>query len=205
MKEKMRLMTAKPLNAETPNEYLRSWITPNDVFFDRNQGAIPPRRVSLGKWRLTSTGEVETPLTFRFHEIRHMPKAIVSNTLECSGNGRSLLREKASGDPWTIGGVGNAVYGGVWLTELLEIAGLPPAARHIAFEGLDEPLGSSGVQFIRSIPLQKALSSTLLAYEMNGEPLAPETWISSAGDRLGMDRRQLRQRAHSDCCVGPAT
>ena len=133
-KEKKRVMTAKPLNAETPTEYLRSWITPNDVFFDRNQGAIPPRCISLERWTLTITGEVETPLTFRFDEIRHMPKAIVSNTLECSGNGRSLLGEKASGNPWTIGGVGNAVYGGVWLRELLEKAGLTPAAGHVAFE-----------------------------------------------------------------------
>jgi DMSO/TMAO reductase YedYZ molybdopterin-dependent catalytic subunit len=170
-KEKMRVMTAKPLNAETPTEYLRSWVTPNDVFFDRNQGAIPPRRISLEKWTLTITGEVETPLTLKFDEIRRMPKAIVSNTLECSGNGRSLLREKASGNPWTIGGEGNAAYGGVWLRELLEKAGLTPAAGHVAFEGLDKPLGSSGVKFIRSIPLRKALSSTLLAYEMNGEPL----------------------------------
>ena len=33
MKERMRVMTAKPLNAETPTEYLRSWITPNAVVF----------------------------------------------------------------------------------------------------------------------------------------------------------------------------
>jgi DMSO/TMAO reductase YedYZ molybdopterin-dependent catalytic subunit len=32
-------------------------------------------------------------------------------------------------------------------------------------------LGASGIKFIRSIPLEKALASTLLAYEMNGEPL----------------------------------
>jgi DMSO/TMAO reductase YedYZ molybdopterin-dependent catalytic subunit len=171
MKEKMRIMTAKPLNAETPTEYLRSWITPNRVFFDRNQGAISLRRIPLEKWTLAIMGEVETALRFGFEEIRRMPKAIVSNTLECSGNSRSLLKEKASGNPWTIGGVGNAVYGGVWLRELLEKAGLSPAARHIAFEGLDKPLGSSGIKFIRSIPIEKALASTLLAYEMNGEPL----------------------------------
>jgi DMSO/TMAO reductase YedYZ molybdopterin-dependent catalytic subunit len=44
-------------------------------------------------------------------------------------------------------------------------------ARHVAFEGFDEPLGSSRIKFIRSIPLEKAMSSTLLAYEMNGKPL----------------------------------
>jgi DMSO/TMAO reductase YedYZ molybdopterin-dependent catalytic subunit len=100
-----------------------------------------------------------------------MPKAIVSNTLECSGNGRSLLGQKASGNPWTIGGVGNAVWGGVWLRDFLGRAGLKPDARHVAFQGLDKPIGSSGVSFIRSIPLSKAMSSTILAYEMNGELL----------------------------------
>jgi DMSO/TMAO reductase YedYZ molybdopterin-dependent catalytic subunit len=100
-----------------------------------------------------------------------MPKAILADTLECSGNGRSLLGEKAAGNPWTIGGVGNAVWGGVWLKDVLSHCGLKPTAAHAAFEGFDKPLGSAGVKFIRSIPLEKALASTVLAYEMNGEPL----------------------------------
>ena len=32
----------------------------------------------------------------------------------------ALLKEKARGNPWTIGGVGNAVYGGVWLRDVLD-------------------------------------------------------------------------------------
>ena len=171
MKNPMRVMTERPLNAETPVESLRSWITPNAVFFDRNQGAIPPRRISLSRWRLSVEGEVATPLTLTFDQIRRMPRAIAADTLECSGNGRSLLADKSAGNPWTIGGVGNAVWGGVWLKEVLSAAGLKPAAGHVAFEGFDQPLGSAGVRFIRSIPLAKALSTTLLAYEMNGEPL----------------------------------
>ena len=51
------------------------------------------------------------------------------------------------------------------------MAGLKKSAAHVAFEGFDQPLGSKGVRFIRSIPLQKALDSTLLAYEMNGDVL----------------------------------
>ena len=171
MKNQMRIMTERPLNAETPVKSLRSWITPNAVFFDRNQGAIPRRRISLARWRLTVEGEVATSLTFTFDEIHRMPKAIAADTLECSGNGRSLLAEKSAGNPWTIGGVGNAVWGGVWLKDVLGKAGLKPDAGHVAFEGFDKPLGSAGVKFIRSIPLAKALSTTLLAYEMNGEPL----------------------------------
>lgn len=171
MDKKMRVMTEKPLNAETPTEYLRSWITANSVFFDRNQGEFMSDPIPLEDWQLVIEGEVENRLQFSMDQILRMPRVAVANTFECSGNSRSLLKEKARGNPWTIGGVGNAVYGGVWLRDLLQKAGLKSSAKHVSFEGLDRPLGSAGIKFIRSIPLDKALSSTLLAYEMNGEPL----------------------------------
>lgn len=171
MMKKMRIMSERPLNAETPVVHLRPWITANSVFFDRNQGAIMEKPIALSDWELLVEGEVRNKLRLGFEQIARMPKAIVSNTLECSGNGRSLLKEKAQGNPWTIGGVGNAVWGGVWLRDLLQKACPNETAKHVSFEGLDTPLGSSGTKFIRSIPLDKAMSSTLLAYEMNGEPL----------------------------------
>lgn len=174
MNRKMRVMSEKPLNAETPTEYLRSWITPKTVFFKRNQGEIMQEPLSLSDWELAIGGEVEKPHSFNFHQILGMPKATVANTLECSGNGRSLLQPRVAGNPWTIGGVGNAVWGGVWLKDLLNMTNLTEKAKQVAFEGLDKPLGSSGTKFIRSIPLTKAMSSTLLAYEMNGEPLPLE-------------------------------
>ncbi len=166
----MRILTEKPLNAETPVEALRSWITANSVFFSRNQSEMKSA-VSLEDWRLTIEGNVENPREFTFDDILRMPRAVAANTLECSGNGRSLLKEKTSGNPWTIGAVGNAVWSGVWLKEILQTAGLQKTAQHVAFEGMDEPLGSSKIKFIRSISLGKAMNSTLLAYEMNGEPL----------------------------------
>jgi DMSO/TMAO reductase YedYZ molybdopterin-dependent catalytic subunit len=171
MERKMRVMSEKPLNAETPVESLRSWITANSVFFDRNQGGIPAEPISLEEWQLYVDGEVENPLQLTMDQILRMPKVTVANTIECSGNSRSLLKEKAMGNPWTIGGAGNAIYGGIWLREVLQQAGLKSSAKHVSFEGFDQPLGSAGVKFIRSIPIDKAMSTTLLAYEMNGEPL----------------------------------
>jgi DMSO/TMAO reductase YedYZ molybdopterin-dependent catalytic subunit len=171
MSDSKRIMSEQPLNAETAADRLRSWITANDVFFDRNQGQIPEEKVPLDQWSLTLDGEVKTPLRLTFEQIGALPKAIVANTLECSGNSRSLLRQKAAGNPWTIGGVGNAVWGGVGLAALLQEAGLTAHAAHVAFEGMDTPLGKAQISFVRSIPIEKALSSTLLAYEMNGEPL----------------------------------
>ncbi len=62
MDELMRVMSPKPRNAETPKRYLRSWITANSVFFDRNQGEIPEKLIDLAQWQLTIEGQVETPL-----------------------------------------------------------------------------------------------------------------------------------------------
>ncbi|MEJ5359113.1 MAG: sulfite oxidase [Desulfobacterales bacterium] len=174
MVSRLRILSDRPLNAETPPEHLLSWITAHRVFFARNQGAIPRRKADLRRWRLSVEGEVERPLRLAMEELLRLPRAIAAGTLECSGNGRALLAERASGNPWTVGGVGNAVWGGIWLREVLAAAGLKPTAAHVAFQGLDRPLGAAGVPFIRSIPLEKALSSTLLAWEMNGEPLPLE-------------------------------
>jgi DMSO/TMAO reductase YedYZ molybdopterin-dependent catalytic subunit len=174
MNPKMRVMTEKPLNAETPVDSLRTWITDNEVFFKRNQGQIMQQPVALADWRLTIEGLVKNRLALTFEDILGKPKVQVANTLECSGNGRSLLKEKASGNPWTIGGVGNAIWGGVRLKDLLDQAEIMSDAQHVSFEGLDQPLGSAGIKFVRSIPLAKAIESTLLAYEMNGQPLPLE-------------------------------
>lgn len=167
----MRVMTENPLNAETPIERLRTWITDNEVFFKRNQGMFPEAPVDLDAWSLVVDGLVQSELALSFDALRRMPKVEVANTLECSGNSRSLLKEKASGNPWTVGGVGNAIWGGVWLKDVLHKAGLKDDAAHVCFEGFDIPKGKAQIKFIRSIPLKKAMDSTLLAYEMNGESL----------------------------------
>jgi DMSO/TMAO reductase YedYZ molybdopterin-dependent catalytic subunit len=54
-----------------------------------------------------------------------------------------LLKEKASGNPWTIGGVGNVIWGGIWLKDLVKMAEPKRDTKHVSFEGLDKPLGST--------------------------------------------------------------
>ena len=185
MDNRMRIMSKKPLNAETPIDSLKSWITANSVFFDRNQGEIPEKEIDLREWKLNIDGEVQNPVELDFATLLKMPKAIAANTLECSGNSRSLLKEKSYGNPWTIGGIGNAVWSGVWLKDVLELAGVKDNAQHVAFSGFDKPLGKAQIQFIRSIPLEKAMSTTLLAYEMNGDPLPLKHGFPLRGLALG--------------------
>ena len=77
---------------------------------------------------------------------------------------------------WRVGAAGNARWGGVLLRDVLEEAGIGEGARHVAFTGLDRDVESgTGAPFGGSVPIERAVADgTLLAYEMNGRPLAPE-------------------------------
>ena len=61
--KKIRIMTEKPLNAETPVESLRTWTTDNKVFFKRNQGQFADSPVALSDWTLSLDGLVQNELT----------------------------------------------------------------------------------------------------------------------------------------------
>jgi len=176
------------LTLEMPMSRLTSWVTPVESFFVRNNLLMPV--VNLSDWRLTINGEVERPLSFTWNEFMQLATSRVTNTIECAGNGRANYRPTIGGVPWGRGGVGNGVFEGPRLADLLRMAELRPTARHVAFRGTDVvPPGSQ--EFIRSIPLSKALDpNTLLATKMNGLPLPAEHgfpvrslvpgWIGSA-------------------------
>jgi DMSO/TMAO reductase YedYZ molybdopterin-dependent catalytic subunit len=118
------------------------------------------------------TGLVRTPLTLSLADLRAMQAAEGVHTLECAGNGRRLYAlANTSGTQWERGAVGNAAWTGVRLSSLLERAGVAPEARHVWFEAADHATLPETPPFLRSIPLEKAMKDTLLAYAMNGAPL----------------------------------
>jgi len=163
--------SSRYLTAEMPMDQLNSCITPTKNFFVRNNLLMP--EIDLDRWRLRISGEVEKPLEFTFGDLRQLSTASVANTLECAGNGRAFFDPQIKAVPWRRGGVGNAVFRGPRMRDLLEKAGLKSTARHVAFKGLDVvPAGAQ--EFIRSIPLDKALDpATLVASDMNDQPLTP--------------------------------
>jgi DMSO/TMAO reductase YedYZ molybdopterin-dependent catalytic subunit len=92
-------------------------------------------------------------------------------TLECAGNGRSFFEPPVAGVQWQRGAVGNAAWTGVRLVDVLNRARLNASATYLWLNGADTPIGSMP-DFIRHVPLRKALDpNTILAYEMNGQPL----------------------------------
>jgi sulfite oxidase len=100
--------------------------------------------------------------------------------MQCAGNRRADMQQvkPTSGDPWASGAIGNARWTGVALADVLDAAGSDKdAALHVAFDACDEVEMPEEGRFTygASIPMPKALTpDVLVAFEMNGRPLAPE-------------------------------
>src|SRR5258708_10693467 len=135
MLEQRKVVTATPENSETPLENVRSWVTPNRLFFVRNHFAVPA--LDTDSWRLRVEGCVSRPLDLSYDELTAMPERSVFATVECAGNGRSFLQEKVHGVQWGAGAIGHAEWTGVPLRLVLEKAGVQPGAVEVLCEGSD--------------------------------------------------------------------
>lgn len=178
-KSGLRILSERPVNAETPVADLDPRYTPNDKHFVRNNGGVPERALSgsLEGWSLRIDGEVGTTLEFSLDDLKarfeNVTRALV---LECAGNGRAAFQPGASGNQWWLGAVGCARYTGVRLRDVLQAAGVRDTAVYVAYYGEDPHLSGNPdeVPISRGVPLSKAMDeSTLLAWDMNGEPLPP--------------------------------
>jgi DMSO/TMAO reductase YedYZ molybdopterin-dependent catalytic subunit len=168
---------AHPLNCETSIPALIGGVVmPNARFYVRNHFQIPVLDPST--WRLSVDGLVDRPLTLGLRDLQRLRSSTLVCTLECAGNGRSLLSPPVEGEQWRLGAVSTAEWTGVPLVEILDRAGVSAGAREVVFRGADQGTvdGVPGtVRFERSLGLDDARGAdALLAYAMNGEPLPIE-------------------------------
>ena len=169
-KENMIIRSQRPLDCEMPLDGFLNDFTPVEHFFTRSHHYEP--KVNISTWRLEVGGAVSSPKKFTFEDIQKLPKVEMPAVLECAGNGRGLYEPSMPGIQWEYGAVGNAKWAGVRLADVLKLAGADEKANEVMFDGADVPVGTMP-EFQRSIPLGKAMDpDTILAYEMNGAPLA---------------------------------
>ena len=167
-------LSYRPPNYETPLSYFTSEFTPNDCFFVRYHLAGIPNEIDPEQWRLTVGGDgLARPLQLTLGDLRTSFEAVeVAAVCQCSGNRRGFSTPHVPGVQWGFGGVGNALWKGARLKDLLSRADVRPDTVEIVLNGADGPVLNGTPDFIKSIPLDKALSEhTLIAYEMNGAPL----------------------------------
>jgi DMSO/TMAO reductase YedYZ molybdopterin-dependent catalytic subunit len=165
--------TWRPPNYETPVNYFDTPFTPNSHFFVRYHHALIPE-VNVENWRLRIGGDaIGTPLMFSLEQLRRDFETVEMAALcLCSGNRRSSFEPQVAGIQWGSGAMGNARWRGVRLRDVLVKAGIDASALEVTLNGADSALLTTTPDFIKSLPLAKALDeNTLIAFEMNGEPL----------------------------------
>jgi DMSO/TMAO reductase YedYZ molybdopterin-dependent catalytic subunit len=166
-------LSYRPPNYETPITYFDTVVTPNDAFFVRYHLADIPS-IELRSWKLRIGGEaVATPLELTLADLQNGYEQVETAAVcQCSGNRRGLSDPHVPGVQWGIGAMGNAVWKGVRLKDVLAKAGLRKEAVEIVLDGADGPVIDKTPDFIKSIPVWKAFDeNTLIAHSMNGEPL----------------------------------
>jgi anti-anti-sigma factor len=165
---------AHPLNCETSIPALMGGaVMPNQRFYVRNHFQIP--QIDASSWRLNVVGLVERPLSLSLRDLVKMPSQTQFVTLECAGNGRSLLSPPVNGEKWNLGAVSTAEWTGVPVAELLARAGVKVGAMEVVFRGADSgklDASSEPIRFERSLSMDNARApEVLLAYAMNGDAL----------------------------------
>ncbi|HEY1309347.1 MAG TPA: molybdopterin-dependent oxidoreductase [Pseudolabrys sp.] len=165
-------LSDRPPNFESPIEYFRTPITPNDQFFVRYHLADIPE-IKAENYKISvggdgANGQVELTLD----DLKKMPAVEVVAVNQCSGNRRGLSKPHVAGVEWGYGAMGCARWKGAKLKDVLDKVGLKKETIEISFNGADGPVVDKTPDFIKSIPVWKAIDeSTIIAYEMNGAPL----------------------------------
>ncbi|KAK7854292.1 sulfite oxidase, partial [Quercus suber] len=174
----------EPFNAEPSRSPLisSSYVTPVDLFYKRNHGPVPIVD-DIERYQVSICGLVEKSMELSIADMKKLPKHIVTATLQCAGNRRTAMSKvkTVKGVGWDVCAIGNAIWGGAKLADVLELVGIPNLAsitplggKHVEFISVDRCKEENGGPYKASIPLIQATTSdseVILAYEMNGEPL----------------------------------
>ncbi|HVP45631.1 MAG TPA: molybdopterin-dependent oxidoreductase [Bryobacteraceae bacterium] len=148
----------EPQNQTFPLDTVEGTIIPPELFFVRDHFREP--EISLSAWRLKIEGRVARPLDLSLADIIELPTKQLEAVLECAGN-------PAGGTA-----AGDAMWEGVPLAHLLELAGAAKDAAAVLFEGADAGRllqNSPSLPYCRLLPAAKCLQpESLLAFKLNG-------------------------------------
>jgi DMSO/TMAO reductase YedYZ molybdopterin-dependent catalytic subunit len=170
----MILQRTRPPLLETPFEVFDKGVfTPNDQFYVRWHWAVIPTDIDPGKFSLKVRGHVNQTLSLSINDILHgLPSVQLVAVNQCSGNSRGFFQPRVAGGQWANGAMGNALWTGVSLKDILDKAGVKPGAVQVRFKGLEEPVVADAPHFMKSLDIDHARDGeVMIAYAMNGEQL----------------------------------
>ncbi len=173
-KDLMIVQRTRPPLLETPFQaYDNRVFTPNGEFFVRWHLADVPQSVDVDTFRLKVHGAVNTPLELTLKSlIQDFEPVQVAAVCQCSGNSRGFFAPRVPGGEWGNGAMGNALWTGVRLKDVLAKAGIAAGALQVRFNGADKGVEPKTPDFLKSLALDHANDGeVLIAYAMNGQQL----------------------------------
>jgi len=159
---------------ETPFEVFDQGVfTPNDRFYVRWHLANIPTSIDPATFRLAIHGQVKKTVSFTLGELVHkLPRYEIAAVNQCSGNSRGFFSPRVPGGQWANGAMGNALWTGVRLKDLLDYAGVRSNAVAVRFNGLESGVIPQTPKFMKSLDIDHARDGeVMVAYAMNGAEL----------------------------------
>ena len=151
----------------TPLQEQAGIITPSGLHFWEDHG-YALSRIHPREHRLLVHGLVDRPRIYTIEELKRLPSVSRIHFVECNANSRPLRGLEADSVQQVHGKSSCSEWTGVLLSVLLQESGLQQEGRWVVAEGADAG------KYTKSIPMEKAMEDTLVAYAQNGEPVRPE-------------------------------
>jgi DMSO/TMAO reductase YedYZ molybdopterin-dependent catalytic subunit len=105
-------------------------------------------------------------------DLRNLEQAEITAVCQCSETGGGLSSPHVPGVQWGGWRDGKRSVARARLQDVLAKAGLKPGVVEIVIDGADGPPLTGTPDFVKSLPLAKAMDeNTIIAIQMNGEPL----------------------------------
>ena len=173
-KGSMILQRTRPPLLETPwDVFDKGVFTPNNQFYVRWHWAAIPTSVDVDTFRLTVRGHVEQTVSLPLKDmLEGLPRVELAAVNQCSGNSRGFFAPRVPGAQWVNGAMGNALWTGVRLKDVLDRAGVKAGAVQVRLGGLDEAVVPDAPRLMKSLDIDHARDGeVMIAYAMNGEQL----------------------------------
>ena len=170
----MILQRTRPPLLETPWEVFDQGVfTPNNQFYVRWHWSQIPTQVDIKELKLNVRGHVNQTLALSLNDILHgLPRVELAAVNQCSGNSRGFFQPRVPGGEWANGAMGNAVWAGVRLKDVLDRAGVKAGTVQVRFSGMEQPVVPDAPYFRKSLAVDHARDGeVMIAYAMNNEQL----------------------------------
>ena len=167
----MLLQRTRPPLLETPFEVFDQGVfTPTDRFYVRWHLANIPNSVDPATFRLNIRGHVRQPISLTLDDlVREFRPFEIAAVNQCSGNSRGFFSPRVPGGEWANGAMGNALWKGVRLKDVLDRTGVKAGAPQVRFRGLDTGAIPQTPNFMKSLAIDHVRDGeVMLAYGMNG-------------------------------------